>query len=248
METGSALDGEKRPAFYALRQGAWRDYPTLLHPPYTLWHLSYVVMGAAAAPVLHLDRLGLAALAFFLAVGLGAHALDELNGRPLKTRIPSGVLWGIALASAAGAISIGIYGTIVVSPWLWAFVLSGAFILVAYNLELFGGRFHSDFWFALSWGAFPFAATYWACALSFSIGAAALAAFCFGLSLAQRKLSTQARTLRRKAARVEGLVEYRDGTKDSISAGSLLELPEAVLRTLAASTVLLALGMLAQRL
>lgn len=79
METGSALDGEKRPAFYALRQGAWRDYLTLLHPPYTLWHLSYVVMGAAAAPVLRLDRLGLAALAFFLAVGLGAHALDELN-------------------------------------------------------------------------------------------------------------------------------------------------------------------------
>ena len=36
-----------RPAFYALAPGGWRDYVTLLHPPYTLWHLSYVAIGAA---------------------------------------------------------------------------------------------------------------------------------------------------------------------------------------------------------
>ncbi|MFB3739399.1 MAG: hypothetical protein ACE14W_10620, partial [Candidatus Velamenicoccus archaeovorus] len=73
----------ERPAFYALRSGGWRDYWTLLHPPYTLWHLSYVVIGACLTDVVDLRWLGETVLAFFLAVGLGAHALDELRGRPL---------------------------------------------------------------------------------------------------------------------------------------------------------------------
>ena len=59
-----------RPAFYALRRGGWRDLVTLLHPPYTAWHLSYVALGAAAAPVVHVDRLLAALAAFFLAVGI----------------------------------------------------------------------------------------------------------------------------------------------------------------------------------
>ncbi|MBI2958106.1 MAG: hypothetical protein HYY32_04605, partial [Chloroflexi bacterium] len=104
------LPAQKRPAFYALRRGAWRDYLTLLHPPYTVWHLSYVALGSAAAPVFRADRLGWGLLAFFLGVGLSSHALDELHGRPLKTGIPSSVLWGIAAASAAGAVAIGVYG------------------------------------------------------------------------------------------------------------------------------------------
>ncbi len=248
METDKALENERRPAFYALRGGAWRDYLTLLHPPYTLWHLSYVVMGAAASPVLRLDRLGLALLAFFLAVGIGAHALDELHGRPLKTRIPSPILWALAVASLAGAVAIGIYGTMVASPSLWGFIVFGSFIMAAYNLEWFDGRFHSDFWFAVSWGAFPFVATYWASSLTFSIGAALLAAACFGLSLAQRKLSLQARMLRRKVARVEGAIEYLDGSRRVITQRTLLELPEIILRILAVTTILLALALLALKL
>jgi hypothetical protein len=69
-----------RPAFYALAPGGWRDYVTLLHPPYTLWHLSYVAIGAALAPHVEVERLVATLVAFFLAVGIGAHALDELNG------------------------------------------------------------------------------------------------------------------------------------------------------------------------
>src|SRR5207302_2834838 len=77
---------DARPAFYALAPGAWRDYVTVLHPPYTLWHLSYVAIGAGLAPELDFRVLALTLAAFFLAVGIGAHALDELNGRPLRTR------------------------------------------------------------------------------------------------------------------------------------------------------------------
>ena len=77
-----------RASWYALRTGGWRDYVTLLHVPYTLWHLSYVVIGAAIAPVWLPGRLGWTLAAFALALGIGAHALDELRGRPLATRIP----------------------------------------------------------------------------------------------------------------------------------------------------------------
>ena len=147
--------GGERPAFYALTPGGWRDYWTLLHPPYTLWHLSYVVMGACIASTVDLRWLVETVLAFFLAMGIAAHALDELNGRPLGTRIPDAVLWALAVLGLAGAVALGVDGARTVSPWIWAFIGTGVFLVLAYNLELFGGRIHSDLWFALAWGAFP---------------------------------------------------------------------------------------------
>src|SRR5439155_14458164 len=146
---------EERPAFYALAAGGWRDYWTLLHPPYTAWHLSYVAIGAAVATHFDGGRLGATVLAFFLAVGLTAHALDELAGRPLRTRIPDRVLRVIAAVGLVGAVAIGVVGAVKVSWWLLAFVGVGALGVVAYNLELAGGRLHSDLWFALLWGALP---------------------------------------------------------------------------------------------
>ncbi|MHB8593760.1 MAG: hypothetical protein ACYDB3_05415, partial [Acidimicrobiales bacterium] len=74
-----------RPAFYAAARGGWRDWWTLLHPPYTAWHLSYVVIGSLIGPRVNWSTLGATVLAFFLAVGVAAHALDELQGRPLGT-------------------------------------------------------------------------------------------------------------------------------------------------------------------
>src|SRR5918993_2479704 len=169
-------DVRQRPAFYVLPSGGWRDYWSLLHPPYTVWHLSYVAIGAALAPALHVGWLLETLAAFFLAMGLAAHALDELNGRPLRTRIPDGVLWAFALIGLGGAIALGIHGTIVVSPWLWAFIGVGGFLVVAYNLELFGGAFHSDVWFALGWGGFPALTAYFAQTGSIGLGAVAAAA------------------------------------------------------------------------
>ena len=242
------MGGRMPPSFYALSPGAWRDYWTLLHPPYTLWHLSYVVLGAAAAPVLNLEVLGYALGAFFLAVGIAAHALDELQGRPLRTSIPSIALKALAMASALGALGIGIYGMANISFWLLPFMAVGIFILFAYNLELLGGWFHSDFWFALSWGAFPFAATYWASDTSFNTGAGLLTSACFGLSLVQRKLSTPVRRVRRRAVRVRGAIDYDDGTREAIDAEDIVRAPEAALRVLTACVVLLATGWLATRL
>ena len=133
-----------RPSWYALETGGWRDYVTLLHLPYTAWHLSYVVIGGCLAPVVAWGRLGAAVAAFALAVGIGAHALDELRGRPLRTGIPDSVLVGLAAASIAAACGIGLVGAVTFEPWLVLLVPVGLFLVLAYNLELLGGRFHSD--------------------------------------------------------------------------------------------------------
>jgi hypothetical protein len=189
--------GAARPAFYALRSGGWRDYVTLLHPPYTLWHLSYVAIGAALAPRMKWALLGWTALAFLLALGVGAHALDELRGRPLQTRIPASLLVALAAVSIGGACAIGIAVAAGHTWWLLLFVGMGAFLVVAYNLELFGGTFHTDLWFGIAWGAFPLLTAYFAAAEKLAWAALAGAGFALCSSLAQRALSTEVRFARR---------------------------------------------------
>ena len=239
---------EPRPAFYALSSGGIRDYWTLLHPPYTAWHLSYVAIGAAAASNFDGGRLGATALAFFLGVGITAHALDELQGRPLRTRIPSRVLQVLAAVSLAGAIAIGVIGAVEVSWWLLAFVGFGAFIVVAYNSELLGGRFHSDAWFALAWGAFPALTASYAQAEEIGVPAVLAAAACMLLSAAQRTLSTPVRSLRRTASAVTGSITLADGTTRPIDEATLRRPPERALRTISLALPLLALGLVLLRL
>jgi hypothetical protein len=193
------VSGNARPAFYALTPGGWRDYVTLLHPPYTVWHLSYVAIGAALAPQMKWGLLGWTTLAFLLAMGIGAHALDELNGRPLRTRIPGAVLVTLAVVSIAAACAIGLVVAARTTWWLAVFVAVGAFVVAAYNLELFGGAFHSDLWFAATWGAFPVLTAYFASAERLRWEAVAAALFAVCASLAQRTLSTVVRAARREA-------------------------------------------------
>jgi hypothetical protein len=237
----------ERPAFYALRTGGWRDLVTLLHPPYTAWHLSYVALGAAAAPVLHGDRLAAALGAFFLGVGVCAHALDELNGRPLGTALSDGTLAVLAAVGLAGAIGIGLAGMIVVSVQLAPLVAAGGFIVVAYNLELFGGRFHSDTWFALAWGAFPAFTGYWVNALTLRPAGVLVPAACFALSTAQRRLSTPARELRRRTVALQGEQRLADGRRVELSAPALAAPLEGALSALSIAMVLLAAGFVVVR-
>src|SRR5690348_286090 len=123
-------EARPRPAFYALRPGGWRDYITLLHPPYTLWHLSYVAVGAGLAPRMDWALLGWTTLAFALAMGVGAHALDEMKGRPLQTRIPPRMLAALAAVSISAATGIGIAVAVSRTLWLLVFVAAGAFLVV----------------------------------------------------------------------------------------------------------------------
>jgi hypothetical protein len=242
------MAGEERPAFYALPPGGWRDYVTLLHPPYTAWHLSYVAIGAAASPHLNGLRLGASVVAFFFAVGLAAHALDELKGRPLGTRISDRVLRLIAGVALAVSVLLGVAGAVSVTPWLYAFVAFGVFIALAYNLEMFGGRFHSDLWFGVSWGAFPALTGYFAQAETIRWPAILVALACLLLSIAQRRLSTPVRRLRRTVTDVEGRMRLADGREVPLNESTLREAPEAALRSLALALVVLAGGLVAARL
>ena len=225
------MNATTRPAFYALAPGGWRDYVTLLHPPYTAWHLSYVVLGAALAPQWRPGVLGLALAAFFLGMGIGAHALDELQGRPLQTRIGRRMLFVLATLSLLAAAAIGIATAFYTSLGLLVFVAVGSFIAVAYNLELFGGRFHGTLWFALGWGALPVLATYFAAAETIRAEAVAAAIFAALVSWTQRVLSTPVRIQRRQ----EGALRA-DGKQ-----------AELALRILSAAMVALALALVLVR-
>jgi hypothetical protein len=243
-----ATETERRPAFYALAAGGWRDYLTLAHAPYTAWHLAYVAIGAALSSEFSWSRLLATLAAFFLAVGIGAHALDELRGRPLQTQIPDAVLVPLAVLSIAGAVAIGLVGAVTVDPWIGAFVAAGAFIVVAYNLELLRGRFHGDFWFALAWGAFPLLTAYFATAEELDPVAVVAAAFAFALSLAQRTLSSRVRDVRRRVVHVEGTVLRRDGTSQDLQAQDLMDVEERALRILSLAVVALAAALVMMRL
>lgn len=246
--SGAAVSTEPRPAFYALAPGGWRDYVTVLHPPYTAWHLSYVAIGAALAPELEARRLLAALIAFFLAVGVGAHALDELNGRPLGTAIAGRTLVVLAVVTIAGATVIGVASALAWTLWLLPLVVFGAFIVCAYNLELFGGRFHSDLWFVLAWGAFPLLAGYLVAAERLSVEAGLAAAFAACSSFAQRQLSTQVRQVRRRVATVSGTLRLRDGTVEEVDARTLTERPEQALRALTIAVCALAVSLVVLRL
>ena len=239
---------ETRPSFYALERGGWRDYVTLLHPPYTAWHLSYVVIGGCLAPAIAWERLGAAVVAFALAVGVGAHALDELRGRPLQTKIPSSVLVALAVASIGAACAIGVIGALSFRLWLIVLVPIGLFLVLAYNLELLGGRLHSDLWFGLAWGGFPVVCGYAAVAGEIGVAAVFAAAFAVLLSLAQRALSNRVRFVRRRVDEVNGELTLHDGSKETLDARWLMAAEEQGLRLLAASTVTLAATLVAFRL
>jgi hypothetical protein len=231
------------PAFYATgRRGAWRDVRAVLHPPYTAWHLSYVVLGAMIAPRVNWTTLIATLLAFFLAVGIAAHALDELRGRPLSTTLPSWLLSGAAAVGLGGAVALGAIGITRVGFGLLGFMVVGAFFVLAYDLELFGGLVHTDLGFALSWGAFPVLTSAFAQTSTISWSAVVLAAAAALLSAAQRSLSNPVRMIRRRVTSIEGEVRFADGTVRPIDRDFLLVPSERALRSLSVAMIALAVA------
>jgi hypothetical protein len=237
----------ERPAFYALGRGLPGDLLALLHPPYTAWHLSYVAIGAAVAPHFHVGRLLWALAAFALAVGVAAHALDELHDRPLGTAISDRALVALAIIGLLGALAIGVAGVLVVTPLLAPFVVAGVLFLPAYNLELLGGHVHSDMWFALGWGAFPALTGYVVEAERITFAGVAVAAGCLLVSVAQRRLSTPARELRRRTRSVEGVRTRADGSAEPVTLADLLAPLDGALAALSLAMVVLACGLVLTR-
>jgi hypothetical protein len=239
---------QARPAYYAAGPGPLRDWWTLLHPPFTAWHLSYVVLGAMLAPEVRLDRLVAALIAFFLAVGLAAHALDELHGRPLRTAISRSALICVTVAGLAGAVALGAIGITRVGWGLLPFMIIGPLLVVGYNAELFGGLIHTDLGFAAAWGAFPALTGYVAEAGRLAVAPVVAAGAAMALSAGQRHLSTPARMLRRRTSNVTGSITLTSGEVTSLDASRLLEPLERALRSLSWGVVLLAAALATARL
>ncbi|MEO7803309.1 MAG: hypothetical protein ABIS18_02425 [Actinomycetota bacterium] len=237
-----------RPAFYAASAGAWRDWWTLLHPPYTLWHLSYVAIGWALAPGGDVAKLVASLAAFFLAVGIASHALDELKGRPLQTNISDSALWTAAIVALAGAMSLGLIGVFGGATVLIPLIAMGAFAVVAYTLEIFGGMFHSDRAFGFFWGAFPLLTAYAAASGTVRPACIAASVWAYGLSLAQRGLSTPARRIRRKTRSIEGVITFTDGASETIQTDTILRPLEGALKALSWSVFALATALVWARL
>jgi hypothetical protein len=186
--------------------------------------------------------------AFLLAVGLSAHALDELHGRPLGTRLGQGSLIALACAGLAGALAIGVVGVVTVSAWLVPFVVVGGLIVPAYNLELAGGRLHRDWVFAVAWGGFPALTGYFAQTLTIRPAGVLVAAACSLLSVAQRRLSTPARQLRRRTVEVVGEQRLADGTVLDLDRERLTSPLEGALGMLWMGLAVLAAGLVLVRL
>jgi hypothetical protein len=243
-----AEGASSRPAFYALGGGRLGDALTLLHPPYTAWHLSYFAMGAAVAPTLHVNRLLWGLLAFALAVGVSAHAFDELHSRPLGTGFTARTLAGVGVLGLMGALAIGVAGVLTVSVWLVALVVLGGVFLPAYNLELAGGRFHSDLWFALGWGGFPAFVGYFVNAEKVALPGLLMAAGCTLMSVAQRRLSSPARELRRRTTAVSGTRTLSDGSTEPLTLGGVLAPLDGALAALSLAIVVTACALVVSRL
>jgi hypothetical protein len=236
------------PAAYYARRGPVADWWTLLHPPYTAWHLAFVVIGACLAPRVSVTTLLATLLAFFLAVGVAAHALDELQGRPLGTAIPAPVLAAVAGAGLAGALIVGAVGVTRVGGWLVLFMAVGAALVVGYDLELAGGFVHGAAGFSLGWGAFPVLTAAFAQSHSVTGGAVLAAAGAAMWSGAQRVLSTPARTLRRRVRGADVRLVHADGRVEAVGRAELLAPLEQGLRLSAWTAVLLAAGLAVSRL
>ena len=241
-------EAASRPAFYAARQGGLRDWWTLLHPPYTVWHLSYVVLGACLAPVVDVIRLAATLGAFFLAVGIAAHALDELHDRPLRTHISNSSLVVAAGIGLAGALALGLAGLVQLGWPLLAFMAAGTVLVLAYDLEWFGGAIHTDTGFAAAWGSFPVLTAYFAQTDGLAPVAILAAASAFGLTQAQRSLSNQARQVRRRVRAVEGRLVLVNGQQERIDAGFLLRPLEQALSALSWALPLLVTALALLRL
>jgi hypothetical protein len=161
---------------------------------------------------------------------------------------PRSVLVALADVSIAGACTIGVVGAVTFEAWLALLIPLGLFLVLAYNLELAGGRFHSDVWFGLAWGGFPVLNGYAAVAGDVR-GATVLAAvFAVLLSLAQRVLSNHVRYVRRQVIAVRGELELADASKESLDARRLTAPAETGLRLLSLATVVLAATLLAFRI
>ncbi|MBI2866973.1 MAG: hypothetical protein HYX97_01400 [Chloroflexi bacterium] len=236
-----------RPVWYAGRDSPLGELWTMLHPPYTLMVFSFVVMGASISPRFSVTVLLATLAAYFLGLGIGAHFLDQITGMGSRyvRHWSDRALLATGLAGLGGAVAIGVLGAwLVVGPGLLVPVAVQTACAIGYPLApLFKGAFHRDSVFAVSWGSLPFLTSFYAQAGFVTVPAVLFAGALAAVAVAEIRISRLSRGSRRIAKERE-----QTGAAGLDSGQRLYQSADAVLQGLAAATVLLALGLLANRL
>jgi len=216
--------------------------------------LSYVTIGAMFSPTIHLDRLGLTILAYFLGLGLSAHGLNEINAAHWTRSLGKLELNVIFLIPLAVALAIGGYGvaylfavsgSIFPPLALLAVILIEIFFLFAYNTISFGTRFHSDASFAFSWAFLPTLLSYYVNALTITTGALLAALAMAATAGIQINLSRWCKDLRRRGALTE--LRFADGTHQGSSTLELVAKPEKALKLIVVVVDMLAISLVVYR-
>lgn len=208
MEPSGTLDRRTEWFVPSVGPEKLRLFIGLLFLPYTGMVLAYTVIGSMLADRIHWDRVAAIVVIYFLALGIGGHALDALGSRgpkPWGRAFSRRVLLLLAVASIAGAYAIGIYYMVLYTPLLWLIAIPEGFFLLAYNLEWFQGRFHTDGWFGLSWGSLPVLAGYVLQTNQISAAVLVVAASMGLLSLVEIKASRPYKVMKRAGAGAEQL-------------------------------------------
>ena len=242
-------------AWYASGGSKLREFYTILHLPYTSMVLSYILIGAGISPTIYPDRVALTLLAYFLGLGLSAHALNELHATHWVEVLGRRELTVLFALPLIGAVVIGMYGmielhmisgTFVPSLALTVFMFLEVFFLIAYNIEAFGGAFHSDLAFALSWAAIPTLVSYYVNSLVISAGAVLVALSMAATAGIEINLSRWCKEFRRNSLLTE--MQFADGSRQTITTVQLLAKPERALKLIVVVVDLAALGLIAYRL
>ena len=207
----------------------FRTFIGLLFLPYTGMVLSFAVIGSLLAERIFYERVLAIVLIYFFGLGVAAHALDALGSKGVKpwgTVFTRSQLFLVAILSLACAYGIAIYYMLRQVPLLWIVAILEGFFVFAYNLEWFAGMFHTDSWFAFSWGALPVLAGYVMQTNSISLPALILAISMGFFSSIEIKASRPYKQLKRRASELTGeewaLVERYETLLKCISLGVIL--------------------------
>jgi hypothetical protein len=217
--------------------------------------LSYVLIGAMLSPTIYPDRVLLTLLAYFLGLGLSAHALNELHAAHWTKALGKTELIIIFALPLGGALITGVYGIVkllaisgspLASATLMTLILLETFFLFAYNTEAFNGRFHSDVAFAFSWAVLPTVLSYYVNSLRITVGVVLVALAMAATAGIEINLSRWCKDLRRRSALTE--LQFADGTQQNMSTLELTARPEKALKLIVVVVDMVAIGLVVYRL
>src|ERR671910_1044091 len=179
----------------------FRAFIGMLFLPYTGMCVSFTIIGSMLSESIQWDRVLSIFVIYFLALGVSAHAADNLGSKKIKPWGSFFTAFELKLMVIGGlfvSYVLGIYYIITFVPLLLIIAIIEGFFLFAYNFELFNGFFHNNFWFAISWGSLPLLAGFVIQTNSISILSLIASIIAFLVAYVEIRISRKYKELKRK--------------------------------------------------